>query len=75
MAVIETLNSMKGVLKLNDGSTATGSIKTVNLSMGKMAKNGWDNQKVMNIAAAMSPLLSKSVYRIVKTAESDLEDE
>jgi len=75
MAVIQTVTSLKGTLKLDAGTTASGTVRTVNVSMGTMSKEGYDADKWMAVVARMSNVLDKSVFRIVKTEETDLEDE
>ena len=75
MAVIQSVTSLKGTLKLDDGTTSSGAVKTVNVSMGTMAKDGYDADKWIAVVKKMSPVLNKSVWRIVKTEETDLEEE
>lgn len=70
MAVSESLSGVKGTLKLNDGTTATGAIRTVSMSMGTLASN-WDSTKTEHlnaIALALEPCLSKSPTELIRTA-------
>ena len=75
MAAITTLNSTKVILKLADGSTASGGVKTVSVPFPSLNKAEFDADKVMAIVNGLTSILSKSIHRIVKSDESDLADE
>ncbi len=61
-------------LKLNNGQDSEGNIKTVNQNLGSLDANAWDAQKVMNIAEALSPCLSKSITAVWHVRTTNLVD-
>ena len=75
MAVITTLDRTKVTLKLSDGQTATGGVKTVSLPFPSLNKEAFDAEKVMAIADKLNDVLSKTIYRIVKTDDSLLDSD
>ena len=75
MAAITTLEKVAVSLKLNNGTTATGKLKTVSLSLGKLNKAAFNADKVMAIVNLLSPCLAKNVEQVVKTETSQLEDD
>ena len=75
MAVITTVTGTKVSVKLDDGYTVTGALKTVSTSLPSLNKDAFDAAKVMAIVGKLSNVFSKTIVRIVKTEESDLEDE
>ena len=75
MAVITTLTSTKVSIKLDDGYTTTGAVKTVSVPFPSLNKDAFDADKVMAIVGKLSSVLNKAVFRIVKSDETDLEDE
>lgn len=72
MAVTETLESLSSRMRLSNGQTSTGAVKTVNVSLGTLDKNAWDPDKAMAIANALEPCLDKSIYVVDKVATSTL---
>ena len=75
MATTETLSSVKCVCKLEDGETASGSIRTVNVNLGTLSPSSWDADKAMRIAGALTNVFSKTIYSVVKSTDAVLEDE
>ncbi len=76
------LISVAGNLKLNNGSSSTGAVRTVNLPLGgssarKLSATDFSTDesafatKVLNISRAIAPILTKSVYmtQIVETSQ------
>ena len=68
MAVTVTPKSLSVSLKLNNGTTDSGTIKTSSLSLGSMSTTAFDADKAMNIVAVLSPCLSKALVRVEKTS-------
>ena len=64
MATSITTEKIAVNVKLNNGTTATGAVKTVSISLGTMNKSAFDADKVVAIATALAPCLTKSVYRV-----------
>ena len=67
-------------MKLNNGSTASGGIRTVSVSLGKLSLTGYTETsttygKVLSICNALEDCFSKSLHEIVETRTSRLEDE
>lgn len=77
MAWIESPQSMAFALKLNDGETATGGVKTVNVNMGKLNKDAWDLQKAGAIVSAFNSaqVFTKAIYDITHTVVNGMEAE
>lgn len=69
MAFTESLESVKGTILLNNGSTASGGVRTVSQDMGALNPNAYDIDKIGAIVTAAAPIFDKSVYRMhgVKT--------
>lgn len=61
-------------LKLNNGTDPSGKVTTVNQNLGSLDANAWDAQKVMNIAEALSPCLSKSITAVWHVKTTSLVD-
>lgn len=59
-------------LKLNNGSTSTGAVRTITLSMGKMNKDAFDADKALAISRLIAACLTKSVYETVKVETSQI---
>ena len=72
MAVTTTAKSLKVSLKLHNGVSDKGTVKTVSLSLGSMSTANFDAQKVMNIVALLTPCLGKELVRVEKTAVDTL---
>ena len=77
MAWVESTQSMTFALKLNDGETASGGVKTVNVNMGALNKDAWDLQKAGAIVSAFNSnqIFSKSIYDILHTTVNGMEAE
>lgn len=73
MAVTETPIKNACNLKLNNGTSASGLVQTVNVSLGTLSEN-WDAQKAMNVIEALSLCLSKSVYEAQHVLTTQLQD-
>lgn len=74
MAVVPTITSNSVAALLDNGSSG-GEIKTVSVSIGRLAKAGFDAQKAVNIVNALSDCLSKDLYEIQHTQKSRLIEE
>lgn len=75
MAWSETPQSSKWVQKLDDGTTTSGGIRTVNVSMGALDVGAWDATKAGNILMALEPVLSKSIVSSIRSVDYSLTDE
>lgn len=75
MAVITTLLSTKVSVKLNNGTTESGGVKTVSVAFPSLNKDAFDADKVMAIVSKLSPVFSKSIHCIIKSDDTDLEAE
>lgn len=72
MAVVETVNKRTAYIALNNGTSASGAVQTVNVSLGQINKDAWDAQKAMNIAELLEPCMSKTLHAVMSTATSNL---
>ncbi len=59
-------------LLLNNGSSSTGAVRTLTLSMGKMNEDAFDADKALAISRLIAPCLTKSVYKTVKVETSQI---
>ena len=75
MAVTSITKRVAVSLKLNNGTSTTGSIKTVSVNLGSLNKSAVDAQKAINIVNALSSCLERSVYSTEKTEVSILSEE
>lgn len=74
--VTETVTKNSIQVKLNNGSTATGGVSTVNAGFPTLNTDTstYDSQKVMNVVSALAPCLTKSVYAVQHTTIANLVD-
>lgn len=73
-SVTETITKNAIQVKLNNGSSASGTVLTVNAGFPTLNTDTttYDAEKVINIVEALMPCLSKSVYAVQRTATSSL---
>lgn len=74
MSVSVTAKKLRVNLKLDDGYTSAGMTKYVSMSLGNMAVNAFDADKVMAIANLLTPVLDKDLLAIEKVETSTLEE-
>ena len=82
MATTFTTTSIGVKALLNNGTSATGAVKTVNVPIGgssqkidmtKYAANlTASRDAAVNIMSALAPTLSKTIYRVVETTEGSI---
>ncbi|MBQ6774534.1 MAG: hypothetical protein IJP48_10820 [Synergistaceae bacterium] len=73
MAVITTQQRVSCTVKLNNGTTETGQIKTINQSLGSLKVDAFDAQKALNIVNLLRPVLELPVYKVQNSVTNDLE--
>lgn len=61
MPAVETLQTIKANILLNNGTTQTGSIRTVNQSIGTLEPSRWDVDKAFEIVMAATPIFTRPV--------------
>lgn len=77
------LTGLKIQLKLNAGTTATGSIKTVSVSFPSMDKAKWattqlataSDAKVLSIVDNMTPILNYMLHSLLRVDTYSLSDD
>ena len=75
MATVADLTSVKCALKLNNGTTEAGNVKTVSLSLATLDATQWatdalataSNTKVLAIVNAIMPCLEIALYQTTLT--------
>ena len=72
MAAVTTLNNVSVSMKLNNGTSATGAVKTVSVSLGSLNKDTFEANKAMAIVTLLTPCLAKSLVSVNKTEYSTL---
>lgn len=75
MAITTTLNSTKVNVKLNNGTNANGTTRTVSFSLGSLNKAAFDADKAMAIVALLEPCLEKTLNSVEKVEVSTLADD
>lgn len=65
---VETVYSRKLRAMLDNGTTTSGTVKTLTQSLGELNKDAWDVDKAYAIGALLSPCLTKSIYRLEDVA-------
>lgn len=75
MAVSEVLMDVKAYAMLNNGSTTSGSIKTIAQSIGLLDKSKWDAEKVMLITQAAGRVFDKQIYYVKGSKDFALEND
>lgn len=75
MAWTESLVSAKWTQKLNNGTSASGAIQTVNVNMGALNAEAWDVTKAGAITLALTSVLDKSIVQTIHTIENEMENE
>ena len=66
MAATVTLEKIGLSLKLDNGLTPTGAQKTVTVSLPSINKTAFDADKALAIAQLLSPVLSKTIVKLVE---------
>lgn len=72
MAVTESVKKRAATLQLENGIDDYGNYKYVGQSMGTLAKDGWDADKIMNIKDGVAPILSKTVGYVQSVTTTEL---
>ena len=75
MAAEVTVSSVKAYVRLINGQTAQGSTKYLNLSLGAMNKDAFDDDKALAITTLLEPCLAKSVGGLQKSVVSNIESD
>lgn len=74
MAITETMVGNKCNVLLNNGTSASGSVQTVTISLGTLAASTWDATKAMAVIEDLSDVLSKSVYSVQHVITNEVTD-
>ena len=74
MSVISTVQKESCTMKLNNG-TSQGVIRTVNVGLGALAPDGWNDDKAMACCAAVGNILQKAIVYIDQTEVNRLTTE
>ncbi|MBQ7154659.1 MAG: hypothetical protein IJR85_03760 [Synergistaceae bacterium] len=75
MAITTTLNKVSVSLKLNNGTSAQGTTKTISISLGSLNKDTFNADKAMAIVELLEPCLDKALVRTEKSEVSILTDD
>ena len=59
-------------LLLNNGTTTSGQVKTIPISIGKINTNTFDADKALTVAGLIEDCLTKSVYDLQKVEISSI---
>ena len=72
MSIITQDRSIKVQMMLNNGTTQTGQLKTVAVSIGKLSLTNYDAEKALTVADAVSDVLAKDLSEVRQTKTSSL---
>lgn len=75
MATTSTITKINFRLLLDNGTTASGDVRTVTVTLPMISVSGYTDEKAMAIANALEPLLSKSIYVCNKVVTSRVDEE
>ncbi|MBQ7217037.1 MAG: hypothetical protein IJS39_13760 [Synergistaceae bacterium] len=75
MAATATTTKIAVNLKLNNGVSSTGNVKTVSVSMGKINKAAFDADKALAVSSLIGQCLTKQVYYLEKVEYSAIEND
>lgn len=75
MAAITETKSFSVVMKLNNGTTTTGAVKTLSVNLGSLNKTAFDANKVLNVVNALAPCFFRMLYIVEKIEVSQLSEE
>ena len=60
-------------VKLDNGTAANGTTKTVSISLGSLDKDAFNADKVCSIVSLLSPVLEKSIWAVEKVETASIE--
>ena len=66
MAATTTTTKIEVKIKLNNGTSVSGGIRTISVNLGKISLSGYDTDKVYNIVQALGPCFSKTIFNVEK---------
>ncbi|MBQ7221414.1 MAG: hypothetical protein IJS28_10580 [Synergistaceae bacterium] len=75
MAAITESKKVSVAMKLNNGTTATGAVKTASVNLGSLNKAAFDADKALNIVNALAPCFDRMLHIVEKTEVSQLSEE
>ena len=75
MAAVSTTEKINFKLLLENGTTASGDVKTVTVSLPRISPSGYTDDKAVAVANAIEPVLSKSIYVLNKVITSRVDEE
>ena len=76
MAIKTTTTALRASMKLDNGTTAAGTKKTVSVSFPALNKDAWDATKAWAIANALdNGVLSKTLCWVEKTEVTEILDD
>ena len=58
-----TLEKQQAYLRLNNGTSASGTIQTVSVSLGTLNASNWDADKALAVADKLEACLTKTIYQ------------
>ena len=75
MAVTLTPKSVAVTLKVNNGTTTSGALRTASISIGRMHPEHFDAQKACNIVNTLAACLDRSAHAIEKAEVDEISEE
>ena len=74
MAAVTECKKVSVAMKLNNGTTTTGAVKTVSVNLGSLNKSAFDADKVLNIVNALYPCFDLMLHTLEKTEVSEISE-
>lgn len=72
MAVVATIKGYRVAVKLDGGTTETGKVKTLSVSLGGMKQSGADPEKIMAVVDLLAPIFDDDIYSVEETTVKTL---
>ena len=72
MAVTTTVSKVSVNVKVNNGTNANGTTKTLSINLGSLNKDTFDAHKAMAIVGLLAPCLEKTLNSVEKVEVSTL---
>ena len=61
-------------VNLDNGTTATGEVKTVSMTFPALSQSGYDVDKAVAVANLLEPILTKTIYSLTQVVTSTVEE-
>lgn len=74
MPATVTREKVQFKINLDNGTTATGDVKTVSVNLGTLSTTNYDVDKAIAIANLLEPCLTKTIYSLSEVITNSVEE-